>query len=152
MSDRTTSLLPLAGLVPLVMTVCLLAGCSSVTGFLNRVFEPARADAPAERPAYSPWVPMGSPGIHYPAPVWPTGPYTGGGQADGMATLIQEMDHLSRLVDTVSRLPADPGEYRINFVRIQADLAAVRAGLVEALMQPHAAPREYPPIHRDYLE
>ncbi len=75
-----------------------------------------------------------------------------GGQADGLATVIQELDHMARLVDIVSRLPAEPGEYRVNYGRIQADIAAVRAGLVEALLQPHTAPRDFPPIHRDYLE
>ena len=69
-----------------------------------------------------------------------------------MATLVQELDHFARLVDTVSRMPAEPGEFRINYGRIQADIAAIRAGLIEALLQPHTAPRDFPPINRDYLE
>ena len=134
------------------MALSLLAGCGTVRGFLNRMLEPARADTTVEQPVHNPWRPLSSSGNHYTLPVWPTGPYTGGGQADGMATLVQEIDHFSRLVDTVSRLPSEPGEFRINFVRIQADVAAIRAGLVEALLQPHAAPRQYPPIQRDYIE
>lgn len=135
----------------------LLAGCGGVKRAWDGFFPPASAEpeAPLPPPRGNPWVPLGSPWIQpsaSAAPVWPTGRYTGGGQADGMATLVQELDHFARLVDTVSRMPPDPGEFRVNFTRIQADVAAVRAGLVEAMLQPHAAPREFPPINRDYLE
>ena len=141
-----------------VLAAMLVSGCAGIKRAWNAFLTPARAGAEAPLPQPDPWVPLGSPEVRSSAPVWPTAlysgysDYSGGGQGDGLATLIRELDHIARLVDTISRMPAEPGEFRVNYVRIQADLAAVRAGLVEALLQPHAAPRDFPPIQRDYLE
>ena len=141
------------GLILTIIAVSLLmTGCAGIKRAWNGLFPPARAQMEMPVPERTPWVPLGSPWMQPSASVWPTGRYPGGGQGDGMATLIQELDHFARLVDTVSRLPAEPGEYRVNFVRIQADIAAVRAGLVEALLQPRTAPRDFPPINRAYIE
>lgn len=135
-----------------VMAAMLVSGCAGIKRAWNAFLTPARAEAEAPLPQPDPWVPLGSPWVRSSAPVWPTARSSGGGQGDGLATLIRELDHIARLVDTVSRMPAEPGEFRVNYVRIQADIAAVRAGLVEALLKPHAAPRDFPPIQRDYLE
>lgn len=134
-----------------------LTGCAGIKRAWNAMVTPAQAQPELQHaegyPQRSPWVPLGaSPWIQPGPSAWPMGRYAGGGQADGMATLIQELDHFARLVATVSRMPSEPGEYRVNFVRIQADVAAVRAGLVEATLRPHAAPRDWQPIQRDYLE
>lgn len=152
MSDPENRINRPALIVTIIAALLLMTGCVGIKRAWNGLFPSARAQS--ELPAHerSRWVPLGSPWMQPSAPVWPTGRYPGGGQGDGMATLIQELDHFARLVDTVSRLPAEPGEYRVNFIRIQADIAAVRAGLVEALLQPHTAPRDYPPINRDYIE
>lgn len=138
----------------IVAASMLLSGCAGIKRAWNGLFPPAEAQSvpPPSLPERNPWIPLGTQWLQPSASVWPTGRYTGGGQADGMATLVQELDHFARLVDTVSRMPPDPGEYRVNFTRIQADIAAVRAGLVEALLQPHTTPREFPPIQRDYLD
>lgn len=152
MSDPEIRIKRTALIVTIIAASLLITGCVGIKRAWNGLFPSARAQS--ELPAHerSRWVPLGSPWMQPSAPVWPTGRYPGGGQGDGMATLIQELDHFARLVDTVSRLPAEPGEYRVNFIRIQADIAAVRAGLVEALLQPHTAPRDYPPINSDYIE
>lgn len=152
MSDPENRINRPALIVTIIAALLLMTGCVGIKRAWNGLFPSARAQS--ELPAHerSRWVPLGSPWMQPSAPVWPTGRYPGGGQGDGMATLIQELDHFARLVDTVSRLPAEPGENRVNFIRIQADIAAVRAGLVEALLQPHTAPRDYPPINRDYIE
>ncbi len=138
-----------------VLAAMLVSGCAGIKRAWNAFLTPARAEAEAPLPQPDSWVPLGSPGVRSSAPAWPTAlysSYSGRGQGDGLATLIRELDHIARLVDTVSRMPEEPGEFRVNYVRIQADLAAVRSGLVEALLQPHAAPRDFPPIQRDYLE
>jgi len=76
----------------------------------------------------------------------------GQGQSEGLALVVREIDAVARLVDHVSRMPHDPGRYTVNFTRIQADLHAIRSGLVEAILQPHASPREYPRLRGQYRE
>ena len=100
------------------------------------------------------WVPLVPPGS--PAnPSWPMAPHPGtadAGQSGGLALVVREIDAVARLVDHVSRMPHDPGRYSVNFTRIQADLHAIRSGLVEAILQPHVGPREYPRLHGQYRE
>lgn len=139
-------------LAPIILGAMLLSGCASIQRAWNALVTPARAQAEIPVPQPSPWVRLDSPSNPSAAPALPATHSAGGGQADGLAILIQELDHVARLVDRVSRMPPEPGEFRVNYIRIQADLGAVRAGLVEAFLQPHAAPRDYPPIQRDYLE
>ena len=92
------------------------------------------------------WVPLLPPG----AALRPA-PWNGaGGQLEGLVTVIQEVDAVIRLVDLVSRRPARPGDLQVNYTRLQADLAAVRAGLVEAVLQPGTAPRKWPALNGDY--
>lgn len=142
-------------MVPPVVAAMLLSGCGGDPGG-------TRAERP--QPGFSEssgsplsdgrgnWEPLDMDFLQPSAPAWPVAGDGAGDQAEGLATVIRELDAVARLVDRVGRLPAAPGEFRVNFVRIQADLAAVRAGLVEAVLRPHAAPRAYPPLHRDYLE
>ncbi|MCY4052157.1 MAG: RAQPRD family integrative conjugative element protein [Gammaproteobacteria bacterium] len=92
------------------------------------------------------WVPLLPPN----APIRTTPNHGTGSQLNGLATVIQEVDAVIRLVDTVSRMPASHSRLTVNFGRIQADLALVRTGLIEAIMQPSTAPREWPPVSGDY--
>ena len=139
-------------LVPPVVAAMLLSGCGGDPGGA-RTERPQpglfKASGSHEQGA---WEPLDMDFLQPSAPAWPVAGDGAGDQAEGLATVIRELDAVARLVDRVGRLPAGPGEFRVNFVRIQADLAAVRAGLVEAVLRPHAAPRAYPPLHRDYLE
>jgi len=137
-------------LVLIMLMVPMLPGCSTIRDWMSGGSD--RGSPPAIRQIALPpqdsgvWVPLLPPG----APLRPA-PWNGaGGQLDGLATVIQEVDAVIRLVDLVSRMPAQRGEVQVNYTRIQADLAAVRAGLVEAVLQPRTAPREWPPLNGDY--
>lgn len=138
-------------LVLIAMLAPMLAGCSTIRDWMFG--EPDRNPPAQIRIAVPPqdsgvWVPLLPPG----APLRPA-PWNGaGGQLEGLVTVIQEVDAVIRLVDMVSRMPAQPGSMQVNYTRIQADLAAVRAGLVEAVLQPRTAPREWPPLGGDYRE
>lgn len=126
-----------------------LAGCSTIREWwAGGRADPAPAPGALQVPGQDSgvWVPLLPPA----APLRPA-PYNGaGGQAEGLATVIQELDAVARLVDLVSRMPAGPGEVTVSFTRIQADLAAVRAGLVEAVLRPRTAPRDWPALEADY--
>lgn len=73
-------------------------------------------------------------------------------QNEGLAAVVRELDALAELVEIVSRLPMERGEFVIAFPLIQADLAALRAGLVEAIRKPTTAARVYPPLSTEYLQ
>lgn len=101
-----------------------------------------QADAPAIR------------GYAQAAPV--TGPATAGvyfdSQVEGLAAVVRELDAVTELVEIVSRLPQERGEFTISFSRIHADLAAMRAGLVEAIRKPTTAPRTWGSLGADYVQ
>ncbi len=73
-------------------------------------------------------------------------------QKDGLAAVITEINALNELVEIVSQLPAERGEYVVNFTRIKADIRMIRNGVIEAIDQPGSAPRSYPAVNGDYLE
>lgn len=123
----------------IVMLSLLLGGCSSIRDWWVGA-RPTYVQAPQPGPERGAWVPL-LPGR---APLRPA-PYNGaGGQLEGLVAVVQEVDALMRLVDLVAQMPAQPGEVSVNFRRIQADLSAVRAGLLEAVLQPRTAPRDLP--------
>ena len=137
-------------IILVMLAASLLAGCSTLRDWM--LGGPERGTQPVVQQIAVPsqdsgvWMPLLPPG----APLRPS-PWNGaGGQLDGLVTVIQEVDAVIRLVDLISRMPAQPGGMQVNYVRIQADLAAVRAGLVEAVLQPRTAPREWPPLNGDY--
>jgi len=132
----------------IVLLALQLGGCSTIRDWMsgersadsgsNAVIVP-----PTDRGVWVPLLPSS-------APIRPT-PYNGaGGQLEGLVAVIQEVDAVIRLVDIVSKKPAGPSAVSVNFWRIQADLGAVRAGLVEAVMQPRTAPRDWPELNADY--
>lgn len=123
LSRLTTFLLPLL----------LVAGCASV-----------RAGDPAQRPDAVQPVRHGAMPAYAPAEYFST-------QTEGLAAVVRDLDWLSDLVGIVSRMPHEPGEYVVDFSLIQADLAAMRAGLIEAIRKPTTAPRVYPPLSADYV-
>lgn len=133
----------------IIVLAPLLAGCSTLRDWMFGTPERngnAQVAVPPQDSGV--WVPLLPPQ----APLRPS-PYNGaGGQRDGLATVIQEVDAVMRLVDMVSRMPAEPADVQVNFTRIQADLSAVRAGLVEAVLQPRTAPRHWPPLNGNYRE
>ncbi len=127
-----------------------LAGCSTIRDWMRGERSSGSHPVPIVVPTADSgvWVPL----LPTSAPIRPA-PYNGaGGQLEGLVTVIQEVDAVIRLVDIVSRKPAEHTELRVNFRRIQADLATVRAGLVEAVLQPRTAPREWPELNADYRE
>ncbi|MYB34482.1 MAG: hypothetical protein F4X92_05065 [Gammaproteobacteria bacterium] len=139
-------------LVLIMLMVPVLAGCSTIRDWMSggpeRGGPPARIQTAVPPQDSGVWVPLLPPG----APLRPA-PWNGaGGQLEGLVTVIQEVDAVIRLVDLVSRMPARPGDMQVNYTRIQADLSAVRAGLVEAVLQPQTAPREWPSLNGDYRE
>ncbi len=115
--------------------------------------DPAGSDSGSRQRSATSWVPLVSPRTP-PTAAWPladgasTPPQAG--QSEGLALVIRELDAVARLVDRVRQMPPDPGRHVIRFTRIQADLQAVRSGLVEAILQPHTRPRNYPALHGQY--
>lgn len=142
----------LALLTLLLLSASMLTGCAGVKRAWNALVAPAQAETPSPRP--SPWVPLGNPYMQPAAPYWPTSPVAAAGQADALAVVVQELDHVMRLVHRASRMPPEPGEYRINWFLIEGDISTVREGIVDAIRKQRASagPRDYPPMNRDYLE